>query len=289
MISLLKSALANCGGISFRSRRFAGRLASPVGSRERIEIMHALIMPNGVRKTTNTARNTSTIERIVQQHGRVLPPAATVIDVGCSAGVDSVSTLACLRKNRQVARYVLADLYTAVLVDPASGMVYDEAGAPLQRRIAGGFFSFNFSYNYGWQRVLHLPYVALARFLREAAPKPGGGLKKVILMTDELLEDGVPVAPFEVRTLDVFEAPKEEERFSLVICLHLLVKRYFSAERIEFGIGNLKRYVADNGILIVGDCESPRVFVRENGVFREEALSSSSEVAANCRVKATAR
>ncbi len=51
-----KNVAANCGGLNLRGRRFAGHLRDAVDERRHVEIMHSLILPNGVRKTTNHAQ-----------------------------------------------------------------------------------------------------------------------------------------------------------------------------------------------------------------------------------------
>jgi chemotaxis methyl-accepting protein methylase len=63
--------------------------------------------------------------------------------------------------------------------------------------------------------------------------------------------------------MNVFEPI--DDRFDLVICMHLLVSRYFAQEQIERGIANLAASLAVGGSVVVGATEAFRV-IRRVGV-----------------------
>jgi SAM-dependent methyltransferase len=167
-----------------------------------------------------------------------------------------------------VKRYVLADLYPGVHYDSQSGVVYDEDGHPLQFSFGPfGFFSFHFSHNFAWQVPLSLAERILARSVKSLVPEPGATTE--LLLADPSLMDaaGSLLPPFELVRFNVFESKLDSE-FDLVVCLHLLVERYFDERTIDRGIANLKELVAPGGLLVVGDLEAPKVWRKKsNGEF----------------------
>lgn len=265
--SSVKAALSNNGGFNSRRARFAGLLANQPSATQRIAILHSLIFPNGVRKTTAPGRNAEQVGRLVQTHLRGRKELS-IIDVGSSSGVDASETLRRLSSAYRVKRYVLADLYPRVQYDSRSGMVYDEDGQPLQLSLGPlGFFSFHFSHNFAWQTRLSLAERILAKSLKSLVPEPG--FTTVLALADPSLLDagGSLLPPFELIRFNVFES-KLDMKFDLVVCLHLLVARYFDERTIEAGIANLKELVAPGGLLVVGDLEAPRVWRnKSNGEF----------------------
>jgi hypothetical protein len=267
LVSSLKAALSNNGGFNSRRARFAGLLADRPTAPERIAILHSLIFPNGVRKTTAPGRNSERINRIARTYltGR---KELKVIDVGSSSGLDASETVRRLSSTYRVTRYVLADLYPGVHYDPQSGVVYDEDGHPLQLSLGPfGFFSFHFSHNFAWQVPLSLAERIVAESLKSLVPEPGA--TKELLLADPSLMDaaGSLLPPFELIRFNVFKSKLDSE-FDLVVCLHLLVERYFGERTIDRGIGNLKELVAPGGLLVAGDLEGPRVWRKKsNGEF----------------------
>ena len=257
----IASALSNCGGTNWASGRFAGNLADGTISEEEFTaICHALIFPNGVRKTTKRGRNTAVFRDLIDTGALPLPPTSRVLDIGASGGLDALATFELLSQRSAVSKYTLGDLYTCVLYDRERGLVFDEDNNLLQVRRGSSFVSTNFSYNYGFQRLTNLPKRIRPWLLgRHYAFKPGPNVMRLPLAHRQLAIDS-PASPFKLRRMNVFEPIADV--FDVIICMHLLVPRYFSAQAIESGIRNLSAALAVGGSLIVGATEDFRVVRR---------------------------
>ncbi len=261
----VKGAIASCGGWDPRGHRFAGNLARPdLTEQEFLGICDALILPNGTRKTTGPARNrlllTQLCDRGLLAHAAT--PHVRVLDVGASAGLDALSNLEILSSVTKVDEYVLGDLHTAVLYDRARGLVFDEDGNLLQVRRGRGYVAMHFSYAFEFQRFTHAPkklrpFVMRHSTAKDLRPPPDAERLPIV---HPALRLGAPDSPFRVRRMDVF-APVPD-RFDLVICLHLLVSRYFSPSKIEEGEKNLARALNVGGTLVVGSREDFRLVTR---------------------------
>lgn len=252
----VRSALSNCGGTNRRGSRFAGRLGSPdLSDDELVAICHSLILPNGVRKTTAPSRNSIVVERLVRSCVLELPSSVRVLDVGASIGLDAKATCDALQRATHVSEYVLGDLYTKVLYDRERGLVYDEDGQLLQVRRGGGFVSIYFSYNYFWQRLTNMPKRVRPALLRRRYPfDPARPVAEAALVHPSL-RIGEPASPFRLRRLDVFE-PLRDEWFDLIVCMHLLVPRYFDDATRRRGVAALASMLRPGATLLVGATES---------------------------------
>ncbi len=265
------SALANCGGLNHDGRRFAAHLLDPdLTDDEYLAICHALIFANGVRKTTSYQRNVEVV-RSVGAKG-LLPRGARirVLDVGASVGLDGLATYSFLRETCPVDEYHLGDLHTGVLYNRQRGLVFDEDGRLLQIKLGRSFVAVNFSYNYPFQRLTSLPKRLRPWLLgwRARSWSPGGPAHTLgeggdvvrIPLVHPRLEIGAPTSPFRLRRMDVF-APIADN-FDLIICMHLLVPRYFSEQRINEGTRNLSGALRPGGTLLAGATERFQVVRR---------------------------
>jgi SAM-dependent methyltransferase len=258
LMNQFRGALANCGGWNPRGQRFAGQLAEDSDAAQRLGILHSLILSNGVRKTTNYGRNVELVREVLPW----LPDGdLSVLDVGASSGTDAKETLAAL--GSRCTNYVLADLYSNVVVDSLTGRVFDEDGVLLQQRLPVGFISFQYSYNFGWQRTaLKVPSSLWNRAGVMLGKLPAVRPKQISLLDPEVLADR---RVSQVR-FDVFSGANVGA-FDLIICLHLLVSRYFDDATIQDGLENLKAMLKDGGVLVAGDLEDPWVFRHTGGQF----------------------
>lgn len=273
-------AFANCGGTNLRTERFAGNLArGPVDDETFLGILHSLIFPNGVRKTTQLARNLSIVERLIASPAFPAHRPLAVLDVGAAAGLDALTTRARLLEHASVGRYVLGDLHTHLLYDERRGLVFDEDHTLLQVRRPGHFVALNFHYNYAFQRYLTAPKQVRPWLLRNRYRfDPHAEVTRIPLVHRDVVVDG-PDAPFALRRMNVFEpipgsagTSTTPGEFDLVFCLHLLVPRYFSPETIARGERNLRHALADGGLLVVGALEDFRVIVRRGAEFEAVAV-----------------
>ena len=273
----LKGAIASCGGYDPRGHRFAGHLARPdLTEREFLGICDALILPNGTRKTTGPARNGALIGQLLERQLLVKGGHVRVLDVGASAGLDALTTCSLLSGVCTVDAYVLGDLHTAVLYDRARGLIFDEDGNLLQMRRGRGYVAMHFSYAFDFQRITHAPkrlrpWLLRATKAKGLVPPPDAERLAIVHPALQLASAG---SPFQLRRMDVFRPIGE--RFDLVICLHLLVSRYFSPHTIREGEENLSRALQVGGKLLVGSREDFRLITRvsetEWATVRSDAL-----------------
>jgi hypothetical protein len=251
------SALSNCGGTNRSTSRFAGRLLDEdLTERQLGAICHSLIFGNGVRKTTELGRCASLVASELERGSLRTKREMSVLDIGASAGLDALVTRELLASRCAIKEYVLGDLHTHVLLDQERGLVFDEDHRLLQVRRRFSFVATNFSYNYRFQRLTNLPKRVrpwlLARSHRFDASRP--------VVRVPLVDRRVSGDDFRLRRMDVF-APIEA-KFDLIICMHLLVPRYFGPRAIEDGIANLSRALDVGGTLLVGAADRYRVVQR---------------------------
>lgn len=269
----LKATLSNCGGRNPRHERFAGHLARrDIPEEQYVAICHALIFPNGVRKTTSPRRNTELVKSLLDRGMLQLAPRMRVLEAAASAGLDALSNHELLAERCAIDQYVLGDLHTHVLYDRKRGLVFDEDGTLLQIDGKTHFVSINFSYRYPFQKWVTLP-MKLRPFLleqrRENSFGPADPLERIPIAHPALRIDE-PGTPFTVRRMDVFEPI--DGRFELIICLHLLVPMYFPPETINRAIKNLASALEVGGTLVTGSREYPRVIRRTSASAFETLL-----------------
>lgn len=257
--SRIASIFSNCGGMNYLKERFSGNLVRhDLTIDEFLAIYHSLIFPNGVRKTTLPARNIEVIRELFFKN--LLPDKKTIriLDIGSSAGLDAFNTYEFLRTHYHISQYVLGDLYTKLLYEPDLGLVFDEDRNLLQVRVKQGFFAMHFSYQYAIQKILFYPKYLKTTSLRKSLLK----LKPKKLITIPLCHTKVDITsistPFKLQRMDVFNPPQQQ--FDLIICMHLLVSRYFSKQQIDQGTQNLLSMLNESGVLIVGAREKFDVF-----------------------------
>jgi len=267
LLPSLRALLANCGGKNLRGARFAGNLhGKRVDDAQFLAICHSLILANGVRKTTSPNRNAATLARLVAKGRLKLGRDLDVLDAGASVGLDAGATLALLEKHTTVRSYTLGDLCVAVLYDPARGAVFDEDGRLLQVRERLGFTSMHFSWSEpageaAAQKVLNLtkrlrPWLLAKRHLF----KTSDALVRIPLVHPSVKLDGA--SPFRMKRVDAFGPI--DERYDLIVCMHLLVERYWSKETIEKGERNLANALRPGGTLVAGAAEAGRVWRRRS-------------------------
>jgi hypothetical protein len=171
-----------------------------------------------------------------------------------------------LSRSARVERYDIGDLYTKLLFDQERGLVFDEDHQLVQVLRPLSFVSIHFAFNYGYERFLTLPKrlrpLLLSRRHRYAPDRP---MVDIPLVHPSLAVDQ-PGSPFHLRRLDVFKpiGDSKTDRYRLIICMHLLLPRYFTPEQIERGVDNLTRHVEVGGSLLVGATDGYRVVQRKS-------------------------
>jgi hypothetical protein len=133
-----------------------------------------------------------------------------------------------------------------------------------------------FAYNYPFQRWTNLPKRIRPWLLRRRHRIDPAARMTPIPLVHPDLRLGSGETPFRSRRLSVFDPIGET--YDLVICMHLLVARYFDEKTIEAGVGNLSAALAPGGTLVVGATERFEVIQREeDGSLRR--LSSADLLA----------
>lgn len=260
----MKNLFANCGGTNLRSDRFAGTLLKDNLSEELFAgIMHSLIFPGGVRKTTAYGRNVGILEYLLAEGQIEFPKhSLSVLDMGASGGLDAISTYQFLSRKTKVEHYTLGDLYTHVSYDPKRGLIFDQDGNLIQIKRRFGFVSTNFECNTYVRKLLSWPK-RLRPWLLERR------YRRFSDSTD-LIEIPLvhPDSKFSMKRMDVFEPIQES--FDFVICMHLLIERYFLKSKIEDGIKNLQAILNPGGYLLVGASDDYRLFHKNLSGFVSE-------------------
>jgi hypothetical protein len=255
------SVLANCGGFNRRGERFAGNLLrTDLSSADYEAICHSLIMANGVRKTTSGSRNGMAVQAAIDTGRLPRHRALKVLDIGASFGIDAMSTYELLRSQVEVEQYTIGDLYPEVLYNPKRGLICDPDGKLLQSRMGSGFVSTYFSYNFAFQRFTNAFKRAHAAFVRRTYDTSETEAWVRIPLVHHALRVNQPGSPFGLQRMNVFDPIPG--RYDLIICMHLLVARYFTSQQLESGIANLKNALSLGGALIVGAIEDFQVIVR---------------------------
>lgn len=256
----LRHLMNNCGGVNLRGSRYAGILGrGPVSDEQFLAVCHSLIFPNGTRKTTASSRNSATLEQLVTAGKLPLGKDLEVLDVGASIGLDASSTLSLLQSRSTVRSYTLGDRYPSVLYDRRRDLVFDEDHRLLQVNGRFGFTSIHFSYDFPSQTVINLPKRVRPWLIAKRIQfEDHADVVRIPLIHPSVKLDGD--SPFRLRRIDVFEPIAET--YDLIICMHLLVSRYFSPERIAHGEANLLRSLRVGGALVVGAAEEGKVIVR---------------------------
>lgn len=265
-----------------RSENFAGNLAAIVEQYvgassstreildERVEsIAASLVLANGVRKTTYRERHAAALKRIFDdEQVRVQKSRIRVLDIPSSFGTTSWDSHQALSEHYQIAKYVLADRYWKVLLNPTTECIYDEDGCLLQVRGKKRFFSVNRPQTKGEghgivAKMLFAPLDARSWYLRKkhrlASPKC---LVEIPLVHPEIV-DRVANGTLTLARYDIFG--KIDEEFDIILSFNLLQRNYFTDREIELGRANLASSLAEQGILVTGNTDAYSVFKKVGG------------------------
>lgn len=265
-----------------RSVNFAGEWSAlkaeyrPAGPEERkaisrrfVEIADAIVLPNGVRKTTYPARH-DPILRIVGEDPQFAIERDTlrVLEVPSSIGLTSLDVHESLSKRYRIEKYVLADLAWDVLIDPERGCVFDEAGNLLQVRHGRRFFSVyrpqvsGNLYGVAASSLLAPLNLVSSYFKKKYRASESRRLDRVALVHPDV-EARIGPNGFSLEKMDVFSEVRGE--FDLILSFNLLQKNYFPEERIQEGFANLTGALSEGGLLVMGNTESFAVWRKVQG------------------------
>lgn len=234
-------------------------------------ILDALVLPNGVRKTTYARRAQAGLARFLgEQAWRIEKTALRVLDLPSSSGRASLDSYTLLRRFYNIASYVLADICFAVYYDPVRRCVFDDAGNLLQVQLSDDrYLSIYQPHALGslvspLSRLLLVPEnVATARARKRYPFRGIRDLVPVALVHPEvepLLTQGV----FSLRSCNVFALDCREE-FDLVLSFNLLQRNYFPPAQIELGVRNLAAALTEGGYLLTGSSDAFGIAQKRDG------------------------
>lgn len=256
-------------GATHSAANFAGNLIPlrdeyPNSTRDRKQrlahrfdaIVDALVLPNGVRRTTYPARQNAVVERVLADEAcRPNTSELRVLDLPASSGIASLGTLDLLSRQYRVGCYVLADLSFQALYDPERGCIFDEQGHLLQVQRRKRFFSIYRPHASGNEvsvltNLLLLPLTVaswhLKRKFRFSAARDLLPVRLIHPEVEARLDNGV----LALKKVDVFQDLGDQ--YDLILSFNLLQRNYFSAEAIARGMENLRRGLRDGGVLVMG-------------------------------------
>jgi hypothetical protein len=231
-------------------------------------IIDALVLPNGVRKTTYSRRQAEVLSKVLAHEQCTLEGGALrVLDVPSSAGVDSLHSYAMLGERYPIASYVLGDLCFEIVYDPRRRCVFDEEGNLLQVGLGRQFFSIYRAHVcgdiYTWlTRVLLLPLDLYASYLKKRYPYTESAENRRIRVVHPDVEARVSDV-LQLAKMDVFEGFNGP--YDLILSFNLLQRTYFPPERIALGVENLGRALAEGGLMMIGNTESFVVLRKRGG------------------------
>jgi hypothetical protein len=231
-------------------------------------IADALVMKNGVKKTTYQGRLCSTLAKFLGDDRCALrKPSIRVLDVPSSMGLASLSNLEMLSRRYLVERYVLGDLHFVIHYDRERECIYDEEGNLLQVKRGKLFFSIYRSHSSGdvytsLTRILLTPFDAFATHLKKRYPYCQSDIVPLSVMHPAVsakLRNGI----MQLKRMNVFE--EIPGTFDLILSFNLLQRNYFGDEHIARGLNNLQNALAEGGFLVVGDTHAFRVSKKRDG------------------------
>ena len=236
-------------------RRSSGRDRERLAGRIN-DLANALVLPNGVRRTTYPARTKGTLSAILaDERCRLDRQKIRVLDIPSANGIACLGSFEVLNGHYPVECYVMGDLLTRTLYDRDRGCIYDEAHNLLQVRQGKRFFSVYRAHRSGEPfgrvaRTLLFPVELVSRRLKRRFPFSRHANITPILMVHPEVEARLGDGVFELRTMNVF-APIDGE-FDVILSFNLLQRNYFPPDVIARGTENLGRSLAEGGLLILG-------------------------------------
>lgn len=245
-----------------------------------IEIVDNLVLKNGVTKTTRSGRQKAILSSIFGGGKPMFESEAIrVLDVPSSIGIASLDTYDFLSQQYKISSYVLGDICFELLYDRARECVFDDAGNLLQVRRNDRFFSLyrphtSSDFYSMFTSGLLAPLAFKTWLAKRRLPFIPGSRNVPILILHPEVEDRISQGLFRLQKVDVFSPVAGQ--FDLILSFNLLLKNYFSQERINVAIDNMKQALSENGLLIVGNdnsfCVSKKigeklVLLERNGDF----------------------
>jgi hypothetical protein len=220
-------------------------------------ILDALVLRNGVRRSTRPMRQNRILAKVLSDPDCGLHPAAIrVLELPCSTGVAALDNVVTLSGRYGIHTYVLGDLSFQLYYDLRHECIFDEAFNLLQVKGKKHFFSIYRPARSG-QRYSRLsaallyPFELMSRHLKRRYAHPDRGTLVPINILHPDVQTKVNAGELLPREMDVFkEIPG---RYDVILCFNLLLRAYFSPDAIAHGVANLTNALDEQGLLIMGD------------------------------------
>ena len=232
-------------------------------------IVDALVMKNGVKKSTHPMRQNRILRQVLADAScRLDTSPITVLELPASTGVAALDNLAILSQHYRIRAYVLGDLFWQLHYDTDRQCIFDEEFNLLQVKLQGRFFSI---YRPAWSgeryralaTLLLLPFELVSRYLKRKYVYSQNSHNVPIRVLHPDVETRVDSGDFTVKRMDVFT--ELEERYDVILCFNLLLREYFPEDQIAQGINNMKNALNEGGLLIMGDEVSFSVAQKRGG------------------------
>jgi hypothetical protein len=279
-------------------RNFAGNLGalnaayigSPAEGRDGLTrqfkgIVDALVMKNGVTKSTHPMRQNRILRQVLADpRCRLDRCPITVLELPASTGVAALDNFATLSQQYRIGAYVLGDLFWHLYYDTARECIFDEEFNLLQVKVQDGFFSIYRSASSGERyralaAFLLSPFELVSRYLKRKYRYSENSGNVLIRVLHPEVEARVITGDLTVKRMDIFS--EIEDRYDVILCFNLLLREYFRQDQIAKGIDNLKNALHEQGFLILGDGVSFSVAQKRGGqlcVVKREGRSHSDAV-----------
>ena len=240
-------------------------------------IVDALVMKNGVKKSTHPMRQNRILTNVLSDANCRLPTSAIrVLEVPSSTGIAALDNVATLSQYYRLRAYVLGDLFFHLHYDTDRQCIFDEDFNLLQVKLKQRFFSIYRASRSGERHsrlsaVLLFPFEFVSRYLRAKYVFSAANNIVPILLVHPDVEGKVSAGDLTVKKMDVFD--EIGDRYDLILCFNLLLHDYFPEDQIAKGVENLKNALHEQGLLIMGDEVSFSVARKREGrlvVVRQE-------------------
>ena len=251
-------------------RNFAGNLAalnaayvsaSPVEREELTRqfkgIVDALVMKNGVKKSTHPMRQNRILRQVLADpRCRLDSGPITVLELPASTGVTALDNFATLSQRYGIEAYVLGDLFWHLHYDTDRECIFDEDFNLLQVKTRKRFFSIYRPARSGERYralagLMLFPFELASQYLKGKCRYSATNSNVLIRVLHPDAETRVETGAFTVKRLDVFKPI--DGRYDVILCFNLLLPDCFRKDRIAQGTENLTRALRERGLLIMGD------------------------------------
>jgi hypothetical protein len=240
-------------------------------------IIDALVLPNGVRKTTYSGRHNAALSSVCTNKAHYLnKDPIKILDIPSSVGLSSIDNYGRLSQYYKISSYTMADQFFEVIFDTKRGCIFDDTGNLLQVRLRKQFFSIYRPHTsgnaFGFIAKLALfPLDIISHRFRSKYKFEDCSTTTRLLLLHPEADTMVKAGAMHFEKSNIFE--KINGRYDIILSFNLLQKNYFPEDRIRTGKNNLIDALSDGGLLIMGSTESYSVTKKEkNQLIRLESV-----------------